>query len=273
MDSHIIPRALTRLSRTGEKHIETGIGLPVIKRSDSWYDGQLVTREGEDILSDIDSQGISELRHHKLVWSSWGGNTRLREDEVELNADGMGFRWLELTQPKVLQVFFQSLLWRAAATRRHEFSKISLEDEELDELRQRVLSQDPGRQEDYPVQFYQLVSKGPEHNRTPLLEKKLVPRLDGSIEIEIPYVRFYFDGLVTHIHLARQYDLNRDYLKTCLGFAQKTMVFAHEASESRSVADIKEIMSHAIRQQLQPNRSKSSIAKAIAELNGKTDPG
>ncbi|KVD59127.1 hypothetical protein [Burkholderia ubonensis] len=56
--SHLIPRALTRLSRTGEKFIQSGIGERMARVPDSWYDLKLVVRLGEDILADIDDVGI-----------------------------------------------------------------------------------------------------------------------------------------------------------------------------------------------------------------------
>jgi hypothetical protein len=42
--SHLIPRALTRLSRTSEKFIQSGIGEPMVWIPDSWYDLKLVSR-------------------------------------------------------------------------------------------------------------------------------------------------------------------------------------------------------------------------------------
>jgi hypothetical protein len=44
--SHIIPLALTRLSGTGEKRIEAGIGLGIKHRANSWYDNALVKGNG-----------------------------------------------------------------------------------------------------------------------------------------------------------------------------------------------------------------------------------
>jgi hypothetical protein len=77
--SHLIPDALTRLSKTGNKYIETGVGLPVTRPSSSWYDERLVTRRGEDVLEDIDTQGIEILRRHSLVWSGWKGTPQFND--------------------------------------------------------------------------------------------------------------------------------------------------------------------------------------------------
>lgn len=148
VDSHIIPRALTRLSSEGEKWIEAGIGLGMKRRPDSWYDSNLVTRAGEDILSDIDSKAIDELRRHRLVWSGWGLDDRLRNDELISAAGHASHRLIRLARPDVLRVFFLSLLWRAAASTRPEFSDVVVSASDLEDLRVRVLTQDPGRPED-----------------------------------------------------------------------------------------------------------------------------
>lgn len=69
--AHLIPQALTRTDVPGDRFIEAGIGFRPIRRFTSWYDQKLVIQAGEKILSDIDTQGIEELRKHKLVWSGW----------------------------------------------------------------------------------------------------------------------------------------------------------------------------------------------------------
>jgi hypothetical protein len=236
--SHIIPRALTLLSRTGEKYIETGIGLGVKKRSNSWYDYSLVTKHGEDILATIDSGGIEQLRLHRLVWSGWGLDQRLQSDDIVGEDSHQQFRLIPVAQPKVLQIFFLSLLWRAAATTRPEFKDVCVPESVLEDLTKRVSSKDPGRAEDYPIQLFQIITRGITHNRTPLLEWKHALNMDLAEGPEILYVRFYFDGLVAHVHLALGQTLPAEYLNTCLGFKEKTIVFLHEFESSRTSADI-----------------------------------
>lgn len=241
MDSHIIPRALTRLSKTGEKSIEAGIGLGFKRRPDSWYDGKLVTRKGEDILSDIDSKAIKELRKHRLIWSGWAGDEKLRDDEVISVDEYPKHRLISFDNPNVLGVYFLSLLWRAAASNRPEFAEIKLNEAVLEDLRNRVLHQNVGDPEDYPIQLFQIVTRGAPHNRTPLLEQKPAnPEIqDGE---QVSYVRFYFDGLICHIHLNHDRRLDPIYLKTCLGFTDALMVFAYDYDESRAERDVKEVM-------------------------------
>lgn len=122
VDSHIIPAALTRLGRAGEKRLEAGIGLGKKRRANSYYDGALVTRQGGDILARIDSAAIEELRGHHLVWSGWGPVMRLRADDVVSNNEGPSHRLIPFEHPTALQLFFLSLLRRAAASSRPEFN-------------------------------------------------------------------------------------------------------------------------------------------------------
>ncbi|UDD27822.1 hypothetical protein LGL99_22045 [Klebsiella pneumoniae] len=70
--SHILPKAVTKLSDNGERYRETSLNTRPVWRSNSWYDYNLVTAKGEKILSEIDDLAISELRKHKLIWSGFG---------------------------------------------------------------------------------------------------------------------------------------------------------------------------------------------------------
>jgi hypothetical protein len=156
--SHLIPRALTRLSRTGEKFIQSGIGEHMVRVSDSWYDLKLVVRRGEDILADIDDVGIRELRENHLIWSGWRGHESLR-DLLGIESDSP-FRELRLQNTRNVRLFFLSLLWRAGASRLSDFRHVVLTPEETEDLRQRVFNRDPGGQEDYPIVLHQISDLG-----------------------------------------------------------------------------------------------------------------
>jgi hypothetical protein len=263
VDSHLIPLALTRLSVTGSKHVETGIGLGAKHRSSSWYDGQLVTRAGEDILAAIDSAGIDELRRHRLVWSGWWPDLALEAEDFVLRESKPWLRKVRIDNPTLLQLFFLSLLWRAGASRRPEFAQIALGDEVLTDLRLRLVSRDPGRFEDYPTQLFQVITPGVRHNRTPLLERKQTLDLSLAPGPEISYVRFYFDGLVAHVHLALGQQLPQDYLRTCLGLSEKTIVFVHDYKTSRTARDMAEMVRTVLQELMTPTSPKNQIATAI----------
>ncbi len=263
--SHLIPEALTRLSDTGEPYVEARIGRGKIRRFTSWYDSALVTRDGEDILARIDSCAIEELRRQRLVWSSWGSVDRLQSDDLVVEGDQPTFRVVRFTQPRVIQLFFMSLLWRAAATTRSEFDLVTLAAEDLEDLMRRVVHENVGSPEDYPVHLFQIFTRGPSHNRTPLLERRRFEPMEGVLDdpLEMPYVRFFLDGLVAHVYLARRVPLTAAFLSTCVGFSEATVVFAHEYERSRTAANIREMVVTVERALRNPPSPMRPVALAI----------
>lgn len=261
VDSHIIPLALTRLSTTGEKLVEAGIGLGIKRRSNSWYDNELVVRAGEDILAVIDDRGIRELRKYKLLWSSWTNTP----PESDVSDDGRPVgRYVAFEQPQILQLFFLSLLWRAAASQRQEFNGITLDSHVQEDLRQRVERQAPGPSEDYPVFLFQTTSTGVAHNRTPLIEQRRLPLAAGGTR-DVPYVRFYFDGLVAHVHLAIGLQLDQTLVALCgLGLAHHTLVFTHPFEESRVFDNLNTMFRVVHAEQRRPAVQKTEMALAIS---------
>ena len=249
--SHLIPEALTKLSRTGERMIEAGIGIQPILRPTSWYDRALVVRHGEDILSRIDWRGIEELRLHRLVWSSWGEVQELPADDLVIEGGVPHLRWIDIADPGPLRIFFLSLAWRAGATVRPEFKFSRIDRDIVEDLRVRVANENPGAPEHYPIQLYQLVTRGAAHNRVPMLERKRVVNIDGSdAGLTLEYLRFYFDGLVAHVHLAMKVAVPKPYLRySCVGFQRKTPIFAHRYEASRASADIMEMMQTVMKEQ------------------------
>jgi hypothetical protein len=107
----------------------------------------------------------------------------------------VGAREIKGLDFKKLRVFLLSLLWRAAATSRREFSAIVLPDNEVEKLRLAILGQFDPPQHLYPVNLVQLSTKGDTHNLTPILvSDERAPRRFLSY-------RFYFEGLIMHFAL------------------------------------------------------------------------
>ncbi|HWV51144.1 hypothetical protein [Pseudorhodoplanes sp.] len=198
VDSHILPKALTRHAQKGEGFIQAGAGTRPERRFSSWYDNRLVTAEGEAILSKIDDWAISALREHKLVWSGWGPIQSISNLVAEKIPDTKwGIRFIHGLDARRLRLFFLSLLWRAAASDRWEMSQVSLPQEDLETLRIKVLTSDPEPISFYPVRILQLSTVGPTHNYSPI---KLTGehRHSGS-----GIFRFYFEGLMAHVAINR----------------------------------------------------------------------
>lgn len=236
--SHLIPRALTRPRSPGIPFIQAGSGTLPVRRWDSWYDAELTIRKGENILADLDDWAISELRKHQLIWSAWEGATSLH-DKVELiPGTSMGLRTIQGVDPIRLRLFFLSLLWRAAATTRPEFSEIILPPDDLEKLRLMILEGDPGQIDFYPVQLIQLYTLGETHNQTPIVQTKTIPSYEDTPERQIPIFRFYFDGLIMHFHRQASdegYTVAQGSLNVGYGNELTVTAFPYEASSQHNM--------------------------------------
>lgn len=198
--SHLLPKALTRQSIPGAPFIEGGEGRPPKRKWSSWYDRSLVTAEGEAILASLDDWGIRTLRQHRLVWSGWGPITQLTEGNEIPRKAGWRLRELEGLDFEKLRIFLHSLLWRAAASELKEFSSIQLSRDDLETLRLSIIGSSRVPPSLYPATLIQLSTLGPHHNQTPIDAKKLVPEGLDLPAVEVPFFRFYMDGLVIHFN-------------------------------------------------------------------------
>jgi len=196
-----MPKALSRLGQRGNPSFQIAIGARPVRRWNSWYDPELVTQAGEKILMDLDTWAISELRKHKLVWSSWGSAQTLGGLHTPIADSGWGIRRVNGINPKKLRLFFLSLLWRAAATSRPEFAGVQMPADDLEQLRIMLCSSDPEPISFYPSQLTQLSTVGDMHNYAPIADVKTIPSLEeGGVPRDLPFFRFYFDGLIAHTH-------------------------------------------------------------------------
>ena len=200
--AHLIPRALTKPKVSGNCLVQFGLGQRPVRRHSSWYDEELVTGKGEEILAAYDNWAVNELRRHRLVWSSQGA-TRLPAGggAVPLGWLGYGLRRVYCSDPGRLRLFFLSLLWRAAQTTRPEFQTVRLPPDDLETLRMMVRWGRPGPVAFYPATLLQLTPVGPVHNHAPNARDETY-KCFGQI-ITWSSFRFYFDGLVANVHRPR----------------------------------------------------------------------
>lgn len=175
-------------------------GSPPKSTWDSWYDDELVTREGEDILARYDSWAIQELSRLELIWKSWGETPSFAASVIaKPGLPSFGLRKVNCKNPSMLRLFFLSLLWRGAATRRVEFRDIELSQEDLSRLQRMVRDGDPNPLDFYPTTLLQIASRGPAHNLVPIAIDSLVDTGDGVMHRDHVF-RFYFDGLIARMH-------------------------------------------------------------------------
>lgn len=200
VDSHLLPKALTRPKYPGSPFMESTRGTGFKRQWKSWTDNNLVSRRGEDILAKLDDAGIKELRQKQLIWSSWiVGPPHF--DRILPLLPNHAIRKICFKYPAVLWKFVISLLWRSAASQNYAVKNIVLPEHRLDALKQYALGNKPSDFLDFPVTLVQISTQGEMHNRSPLMDEKLLPALNGTNERKIPFVRFYFDGLIVHVHL------------------------------------------------------------------------
>ncbi len=174
--SHIIPQALMLGVKDGEPLVQYGATSRPSRKWTSWYDAALVTRTGEDILADLDTWAISELRNQRLVWSGWGDDGALVDHRPINNV--FGVREVSLDTEK-LRLFFLSLLWRAGANRMLEFQEIDPPASHLEIIRAALLGRGMPEIDFYPVQVTQISTKGDVHNHAPIRATKYIPNLDA----------------------------------------------------------------------------------------------
>lgn len=241
--AHIIPKALTYRDEPEMPFAQAGRDAPPIKRWDSWYDPALVTEEGEKVLTDYDTWGLSELRKHRLVWRSWGPMMALgANDFVAVPGTQYGFRKIEDLDGKRLRMFLLSILWRAAASSLREFREVQLHRRQLEQLRRMVLEGAPEPMDFFPVTLTQLSTMGPIHNLTPLAQD--MPLDIRNPERTTPIFRFYFDGLIAHFYRdVRAEDL--EFIGTRQVGADKTL---HLATVSYEVSWQRENLGELVRE-------------------------
>lgn len=199
VDSHLLPKALTRAEGLGPGLVQMGSGKRQ-RRWSSWYDANLVTEEGERLLESYDTWAITTLRQKKMVWSGWGPMQTLT-DHSPIDGTPWGIRTLEfenVEMTKRLRLFFLSLLWRAAATDRYEFSEVKLSPEQVEKLRVMLVSEEPEPFGFFPTSLTQLSTMGLRHNMAPLSTEKQIPTIEGSPGWIEPTFRFFIDGLIIH---------------------------------------------------------------------------
>jgi hypothetical protein len=195
VESHLIPKALSRPTVAGKYFISGGQGKPPKKSWSSWYDQGLVIRKGESILSDYDNWAIHELRRLELIWSGWSAKSSLPvETWFGSRPEGFGLRQVECANPDKLRLFFLSLLWRAAATTRPEFREVILDPDAMELLRTMVRDGNPRPLDFYPTMLVQIVSRGDTHNFGPI-SRDYAGKYE-ELDVDIRAYRFYFDGLV-----------------------------------------------------------------------------
>lgn len=224
--SHIIPEALTEATWRGQPLTQKGRGGRLIKRWTSWYDDKLVTSEGETVLQKYDDWAITFFKKHKLIWSAiFPPLGRLETADHQWCAElNTGIRRI-IDETNMLRLFFLSLLWRAATINRFEFGSVSMPDNDREKLREMVLSGRAQPREFYPITLTQLITIGFPHNWSAYRDTKTIPNVgtDDSPRV-VDIFRFYFDGLIAHMHINDDPEIVTKQAEVFVGQASETLV-------------------------------------------------
>lgn len=198
--SHILPQAFTRPTIEGAPLHQSTQGEGERRRWTSWYDQNLVTREGEDLLSVIDDNGIKLLKKHQLVWSSWL-LFRPHFESISPMYPDHGYREIKKLDAEPIIRFAVSMAWRASASSLPDMIDATLEKNIENQLKEFVLGKAIYGNSPFPVSLFQISTIGLKHNLSPYIDTKMVPTLEGDEDHFVGIMRIYLDGLVFHVHL------------------------------------------------------------------------
>lgn len=229
--SHIIPKSLTKPEKPGEHFLEPAPARPMMKRFSSWYDDELVSRKGEDYLSKIDSDAVSEFKKHKLIWSSWVNKKPDFKDFKRFNKD-KGFRLISSLDDYKIRIFVLSVIWRALSSNKREMSHLENIGVDLDEIANHIVLRKHLDPLQYPIVLHQISNIGEIHNATPTISEQefdLYPPLPKAI---IKSYRLYFDGLVIHFYpkFTKKFLESASFMN--IGIRDKTFVLTHTYESS-----------------------------------------
>lgn len=235
VNSHLIPQALTPPEIKGKIMQEIGEGIRAKKACTSWYDNNIVTQKGEDILTEYDTSAILELRRNHLVWTGWENTLTLKEKITPIS-NTHGIRVIENYDHKSLRLFGLSLLWRACVSEMQGFNSISIPDKDLETIKNMLINRENQPNYFYPISLIQISSKGKIHNQTPFIDELKLPiqsKATGLHSYKI--IRFYFDGLIMHIRMTTDEASAKENSKMLIGMHDKLAIptITYEASFQR----------------------------------------
>ncbi len=138
----------------------------------------------------------------------------------------------------MLRLFFLSLLWRAAATTLPEFHAVQLPPEGLERLRKMLVTSDPEPSYFYPISLLQIVTRGPAHNLAPIA-KDFGP-LDMDSVPTLKTFRFYFDGLIVHVHCPPNVETFSKVPEHIVGYSTRLAVQTQTWEDSFQFANMKQ---------------------------------
>jgi hypothetical protein len=157
----------------------------------SWFDANIVTQQGEDLLMGFDNAGLIVLQKSGLVGPAVPSIPNIalvplsREDFLALRR------------------FLLSVHWRAAISGLPQFSEVQLEKEDLNTLREYLLGKADLHQTDFPISILRFADLKTEFNTSPYLDIVKTQNKLTEQWFELHRINYYFSGLQVMIGLRR----------------------------------------------------------------------
>jgi hypothetical protein len=201
---------------------------PAKKRMNGWYDSRLVTRNGEDILADLDNYAINSFRKKGLLFSERRDNGATIEGFVPFPSEALsGVFEIDGVDSYRLKLFGISLLWRAAETHLPEFSHIKLGITEREEIKAILLGRYMPKHFEYTVVIgafdnsYDWTDRNPDNIR--LLGTK--------------FVRWCTNGVIIYVALRRRMWNSQNLGRLSAGYEPSKIIGVvhkyHDSHQSR----------------------------------------
>lgn len=227
--SHIIPDAFMQRLTDGPFREWGGSGRP-LKRFTGWYDTNILSHRGEEIIARYDDHAAKVLLN-----AGWTYRRRRHPDHPDVLVDDfLPGKLYDIpdVDTKKLKLFGLSLLWRAAVSELDTFSHIRLRPSFLEHLRVRVLEGEAGRSDDIPV-YLNLFDSSKELSKIAPIELK-----------DRPFFYFFLDGVVCYVARGRNNMASKRLGAQLIGSQDETVTALCVSSEASAQHRYEVAMAH-----------------------------
>lgn len=158
--SHIIPEFLYKRNKLyDDKHRMTKFKVEDLKVFKKLKQVQSGIYEGDLLCSECDNVVIGKLELYASK-ALFGGELEINEcpDCMNFGNETFYFSYCKYFNYKKFKLFILAILYKAAISTKSEFSEIVLTDQSLERLKNMILKNDPGKENDYPIMIATFVS-------------------------------------------------------------------------------------------------------------------
>lgn len=232
--SHIIPKGLIPKTYKNIPFMQPLAKGKSKKVHHGYYDSNIVTRKGEDILAELDSWAISNFREKKLVWTGWGNDNHLEDEGIDYSKEEVSIRKISNINTNTLRIFCLSLLWRASLSELPDLQHIKIPRQDIEKIRKIILSKKSSNADFYPIMLTQFHTR--EIGNTHLIvphEDILVMEIKKGKPIKLPFYRFYFDGLIIQIYTENTVNHSEYFSSLVVGYDNNLTLLTRKYEGSR----------------------------------------